>query len=180
MPFIEAPPLPVAPVNDEFLWFAALYREALNTNSPLYQFLCLFKIIEGVVVRRSVTKLHPRAERIPSDPAEFNGWLHALFPVRPAEWDPMALNSVFIPEALGRRVGDIHKNDLRPLRNDVGHMFDETDKTHRLWVDDAEQVPRVRLWLPLTTCIARLMLKNDFPREFLPGLDERGNERQRP
>jgi hypothetical protein len=35
MPFYEAPPPPlVHGVSDEFLWFAALFREALNTNSP--------------------------------------------------------------------------------------------------------------------------------------------------
>jgi hypothetical protein len=179
LPFYEAPPLPMAPngASGEFLWFAALYREALNTNSPLYRFLCLYKIIEGIIVRRTVTRVYPRNERIPTAPAEFNGWLHALFPVRPEQWHQMALGSVFIPEALGRTIGDIRENDLRPLRNDVGHMFDDTDKTHRLWVDDAEQVQRVHRWLPITTCIARLMLKNDFPREFLPGLDEVGNER---
>jgi methylamine utilization protein MauJ len=178
LPFFESPPLPTPNrVTDEFLWFAALYREALNTNSPLYRYLCLYKIIEGITVRRSVTKVYPRNERIPINPADFSGWLNAVFPVRPERWDQMALDSVFISEALGRKIGDVRDNDLRPLRNDVGHMFDDADKTHRLWVDDAEQVQRVHRWLPITTCIARLMLKNDFPSDFLPGLDEVGNER---
>jgi hypothetical protein len=178
-PFYESAPLPVAPngVSDEFLWFAALYREALNTNSPLYRFLCLYKIIEGIVVRRTVMKARPPKERVPNDPAEFNGWLHALFPVRPEHWDQMALDTVFKPDVIGRSVGDIRDKDLRPLRNDVGHMFDDSDKSHGLWVDDAEQVQRVHHWLPITVCIARLMMKNDFPREFLPGLDEHRRRR---
>jgi hypothetical protein len=179
MPFYEAPliGLPEKAVTEEYLWFAALYREAVNSNSPLYRFLCLYKIIEGVVVRRAVTKTYPRDERVPKDPAEFNDWLNALFPVRPERWDDMALDSVFIPEVRGRTVGDIREKDLRPLRNDVGHMFDDSDKTHRLWIDDPKQVRRVHHWLPVTTCIARLMMKNDFPEQFLPGLAEHDHER---
>jgi len=60
----------------------------------------------------------------------------------------MALDSVFIPEVRGRNVGDIRDKELRSLRNDVGHLFDESDKTLRLWIDDAEQVNRVHRWLP--------------------------------
>jgi hypothetical protein len=178
MPYYDAPP-PLIPdgISTEFLWFAALYREALNSNSPLYQFFCLYKIIEGVMVRRGVTKTGPKKrERIPDDPAEFNAWLHALFPVRPAVWDPMALDSVFIPEVRGRTVGDIRNNELRTLRNDVGHLFDESDKTLRLWLDDAAQMNRVHHWLPITMCIARLVLKNEFPETFLSGLAEDGTD----
>jgi hypothetical protein len=39
--------------GSEYLHYASLYREALNTNSPPYRFLCLFKIIEGILTRRS-------------------------------------------------------------------------------------------------------------------------------
>ena len=153
------------------------YREALNANSPLYRFFCLYKTIEGVIVRRGVTKVYPKKrERVPDDPNEFNGWLHALFPVRPMKWDPMALDSVFIPELRGRNVGDIRDKELRSLRNDVGHLFDESDKTLRLWIDDAEQVNRVHHWLPITTCIARLLLKNEFPRIYLSGLADDGTD----
>jgi hypothetical protein len=179
MPFYDAPPpgVPKGGVPDEFLWFAALYREAMNSNSPLYRFFCLYKIIEGVVVRRGVTKVYPKKrERVPDDPDEFNGWLHAVFPVRPAKWDPMALDSVFIPEVRGRSIGDIRDKELRALRNDVGHLFDESDKTLRLWIDDAEQVNRVHRWLPITICIARLLLKNEFPLVYLSGLAEDGTD----
>lgn len=115
-----------------------------------------------------------KRERVPDDPSEFNRWLHALFPVRPVKWDPMALDSVFIPEVRGRNVGDIRDKELRSLRNGVGHLFDESDKTLRLWIDDAEQVNRVHQWLPITTCIARLLLKNEFPYIYLSGLADDG------
>ena len=173
MPFYDAPPPPI-PANgvpDEFRWFAALYREAMNSSSPLYRYFCLYKIVEGVIVRRSVTKEYPKKrERVPDDPSEFHGWLHALFPVRPVKWDQVALDSVFIPEVRGRSVGDIRDKELRSLRNDVGHLFDESEKTLRLWIDDAEQVNRVHHWLPITTCIARLLLKNEFPHVYLSDL----------
>lgn len=125
----------------------------------------------------SPPRLYPKKrERVPDDPKEFNGWLHALFPVRPVTWDDMTLDSVFILEVRGRNVGDIRDKELRALRNDVGHLFDESDKTLRLWVDDAEQVQRVHRWLPITKCIARLLLKNEFPLIYLSGLAEDGTD----
>ena len=117
---------------------------------------------------------YKKRERVPDDPKEFNGWLHALLPVRPVTWDRMTRDSVFIPEVLGRNVGDIRDKELRALRNDVGHLFDESDKTLRLWMDDAEQVQRVHRWLPITTCVARLLLKNEFPLIYLSGLADDG------
>jgi hypothetical protein len=52
----------------------------------------------------------------------------------------------------------------------------KSDKTLRLWIDDAEQVNRVHHWLPITTCIARLLLKNEFPRIYLTGLADDGTD----
>jgi len=66
--------------GSEFLHYASLYREALNSNSAIYRFLCLFKIIEGIIARRNriateVVKSggKPRSlvERIPADAASF-------------------------------------------------------------------------------------------------------------
>lgn len=184
MPFYDAPASGVSPkgLSEDFLWFAALYREALNTNSPLYRFLCVYKIIEGIVVRRGVTKVYPKLkERVPDNPAEFNGWLHAIFPLRPTQWDAMALDSVFVKEAVGRSVGDIREKHLRPIRNDIGHLFSDEEITSpkaRLWVDDPLQTMKVHHWLPVAICIARLMLKNEFPDMYLSFLDEQGNTRE--
>ena len=38
--------------DHEFRFYAGMYREALNTDSPVYRFLCFFKIIEGLKGRR--------------------------------------------------------------------------------------------------------------------------------
>ncbi len=183
MPFYDALASAVSPkdLSEDFLWFAALYREALNSNSPLYRFLCVYKIIEGIIVRRGVTKIYPKVkERVPDNRTEFNAWLHAVFPARPTQWYEMALDSVFVKEALGRSVGDIREKDLRPIRNDIGHLFSDEDIASpkaRLWVDDPLQMMKVHHWLPVTTCIARLMLKNEFPDMYLSFLDEQGNIR---
>ncbi len=37
---------------DEFRLYASLYREALNSLSLRYQFLCYYKIAEGISARR--------------------------------------------------------------------------------------------------------------------------------
>ena len=44
---------PVHAGSPEFQYYASLYREALCTNSPQYQFLCLYKILDGVFARRA-------------------------------------------------------------------------------------------------------------------------------
>lgn len=43
---------PIVELKPEFRGYASLYREALSTNSEVYAYLCLFKIIEGVLTRR--------------------------------------------------------------------------------------------------------------------------------
>ncbi len=182
-PFYDAPAQLVHDkgLSEDFLWFGALYREAANTNSVLYRFLCIYKIIEGIVVRRGATKIYPREkERVPAEPSEFNDWLQALFPVRPERWDSMALDSVFVAEALGKSCAEIRDKFLRPIRNDIGHLFGDDDTARpraRLWIDDPDQISKVHHWLPLATCIARLMLKNEFPDLFLSGLDVHGKPR---
>ena len=39
-------------MSEDYCHYASLYREALQSNSPFYRFLCLFKIVEGLHKRR--------------------------------------------------------------------------------------------------------------------------------
>lgn len=184
-PFLEAPFAvePVMPAWDsEFAHHASLYREGLNSNSPIYRFLCFFKIIEGVRLRR--TKLGAEARRqqrsfsrpvevVPRNPQEFVSWLNAIFHPR-RNWDEMTIAMIFIPEALGKRFGNLFTSNLEPLRNEIAHaIFKSGDIS--LWIDDLLNIQRVNHWLPLTRCMARRMLKNEFPTQFLPYLDENGS-----
>jgi hypothetical protein len=49
----------------EFRSFASLYREALNTNSPVYELLCLFKIVEALYARRARLAKSAKRQQIP-------------------------------------------------------------------------------------------------------------------
>ena len=103
--------MPIAQLENEFLGCASIYREALNTNSPPYRYLCLYKIIEGILGRRarlaSEAKrlgLQPRSfqlERVPSNKEDFVPWLNGIFSIRPRRWDEMALDQIFATSVIG-------------------------------------------------------------------------------
>jgi hypothetical protein len=181
-PFQEAHPLgDEATMTPEFASFASFYREALESNSDVYQFLCLFKIAEGVRNRRARLAAEAKTkgenftraeERIPGDPKEFAPFLDALYPNR--RWDPMALDAVFIEEARDRKFGDLMKHELDDLRNDIAHALSDTTGTITMSVDATLHIARVRKWLGLMKVIVRRMLKNEFPGEYLPFLKEDG------
>lgn len=186
-PFWDAPfsVMPFQSMSPEFRGFAGLYREALNSNSPVYRFLCFFRIIDGIQVRRrrlgreakvTGTQFLRPQETIPALAADYVPWLNAIFPIRqPQGWDALAIDSVFVPEARGRKIKYVVDSHLRPLRNEISHALSEESGEINLSVDEMLHVARVNKWLPLTKCIARRMLKNEFPNEFLPYLREDGS-----
>jgi len=186
-PFWNAPfsVTPFQAMTQEFKGFASLYREALNSNSPVYRFLCFFRIIDGIHVRRrrlgreaamTGTQFRRPQENIPALAADFVPWLNAIFPIRqPEGWDPLAIDSVFVPEARGRKIKHVVDTHLRLLRNEISHALSEESGEINISVDEMLHVVRVSKWLPLTKCIARRMLKNEYPNEFLPYLREDGS-----
>jgi hypothetical protein len=79
--------LPTAALRPDLRGYASLYRE-LNSNSPVYQYLCYFKIIESVRLRRELLGAAAGARGdafsrppkvFPSNPEELTNWLNALF-----------------------------------------------------------------------------------------------------
>ena len=183
-PFLEAPFAVEGtppPHDSEFAHYASMYREALNSNSPVYRFLCLFKIIEGVRIRRLRLGKELRDDRgkcvrpmevIPSEEPASKTWLNAIFPIH-REWDGLTLNQMFPPESKGKRLMNIVGTELMKLRDHIAHSIMRSGEL-ALSADDLVQVQRVNKWLPLTRCIARRMLKNDFPGQFLPYLRDDG------
>ena len=179
VPFSVAP---TAELKPEFRGYVSLYREALGSNSSVYTFLCLFKIIEGIQSRQrhlaieakkaGVAFTRPR-RRVPERQEERIPWLNAIFPVHQT-WDPMALDSIFQPESLGKKFGDVIDNILTPLRVDIAHALSSKSGDLTLSVDDLLHIQKVNKWLPLTKCIVRRMLKDEFPEEFLSYLREDG------
>ena len=159
------------------------YREALESSSPVYRFLCLFKIAEGIrkrreraaadAVARGEKPMRLEPERIPQDSATFPIWLNGIYPRR--NWDDLTIESVFIVAARGRKINDLLNRELTDLRNDVAHALSDETGTVALSVDEALHVVRVETWLPLLRCIVRRMMKNEFPKEFLSHLAEDGS-----
>ena len=184
IPHFEVPLaiMPTANLQPEFRGYASLYREALNSNSSVYQFLCLFKMIEamlkrrgrlGAEARKSGRLLKREHETIPASPDAAIGWLNAIFPIR-RDWDSMALASIFPNEVLGKSCKHVIDKVLYPLRVDIAHAISEQSGELTLNVDELLHTQNLHKWLPLTKCIVRRMLKNDFPADFLPYLREDG------
>ena len=87
----------------------------------------------------------------------------------------MSLESIFQPEALGKQCAAVVAGVLRPLRDKIGHALGLLEGEElTLSADELLHTEEVNRWLPLTKCIARRMLKNEFPSEFLPYLKEDG------
>jgi methylamine utilization protein MauJ len=175
--------MPTAQLENEFLGCASLYREALNANSPPYRYLCLYKIIKGVFERRSRLASEARrlsqqprrfhSETIPAARADFVPWLNGIFAVRPA-WDDMALEQIFVSGAVGRTFGHIVETFLRPLRVKIAHALSESSGELTMSADELLHVQEVNRWLPLTKCMVRRLLKNEFPTQFLRFLRDDG------
>ncbi|HEV2380479.1 MAG TPA: methylamine utilization protein MauJ [Terriglobia bacterium] len=173
---------PNAHLEKEFRGYASLYREALNSTA-VYQFLCFFKIAEAISARRK--RLERQAKRegkdfsrpdevVPGDPGEFVPWLRALFHVQ-RDWDEMSLESIFQPVARGMQCADVIAGILKPLRDTIGHALGLLEGEElTLSADELLHTEEVNRWLPLTKCIIRRMLKNEFPADFLPYLKEDG------
>lgn len=175
-PFTETPlfRLPNEKLTEEFRKYASYYREAMNSNSPNYQFLCYYKIIEGIRKRqeRLINEAKQRGESIlprpkliiPQTKKEQIEWLNAIFPI-PRVWDDMALDIAFPQKATGRKVNDIVDKELDDIRNKIAHAVLRSGEP-TLSIDDALNVVLVNEWLPLTKCIARLLIKEEFPNVF--------------
>jgi hypothetical protein len=121
---------PTATLPQDFRVYTSFYREALHSNTPVFQFLCFFKIIEGLRVRRErlvqealaagKPPSRPLKEIIPSNKTEFVPWLLPLFHVN-RDWNEMALRETFVPEALGQKISRLIDDPLRSLRHRVAH-----------------------------------------------------------
>ena len=159
----------------EFRSYAALYREALNTNSPVYEFLCLFKIIESLRGRRirfardakkTNANYIPPTEVLPGNTGEIKAWLEALFYIR-REFDLSTFESAVPPDLRGRTAADVIENVLKPLRVNVAHALFGSRGELPLSSDDLLHTHKLTHRLLVTKCLVRRMLKNDFPNDFL-------------
>lgn len=165
-------------LDGDLRFFASLYRDALSSGSPWYEYLCYFKIAEGVRARRRrIAADHlaagaetPRkeSERVPTTEAEQRSWLDRLF-FQPPDWTKADFETIFPPEAVGRKFYDLLDRDLNAIRVAVAHsLVDDGGGKEPLWPDEPTHARRMRKWLPLLKCVVRTMMCNDFPNSFLP------------
>ncbi|HXY78655.1 MAG TPA: methylamine utilization protein MauJ [Candidatus Acidoferrales bacterium] len=154
--------------DPEFEHTMALYREALNSNTEIYRFLCFYKILE--ISRKQRERLgrkhkgamnpHREGEQIPlRNRSEMERWMKALYHVN-RDWDEGVLNQVFIPEVSGKKLNNIFDNQLRPIRDKIAHGI--LDSGELLLLDRMEDRQLVAKWLPFLRCAARRVMKNDF------------------
>jgi len=158
--------------GSEFAHYASLYREALNSNSAPYRYLCLFKIIEAIRVRRerlaneAVKKWAEapisRGART-SVETDFQKYLDPIYHLR--EWHSLALTQVFPPAIRGKKFNQIIDDELRPLRDKVAHGIMDSGELG-ISADDLVKLEQVNSWLPLTRTMVRRMLKNDSGASF--------------
>jgi hypothetical protein len=165
---------PGAHITAEFRAFASIYRIAIASNSSLFQFLCYYKIIEGIADLRQSEAMRAREEgkevvryieTIPVKPEEMSAWLGRAFPQHYAI-DATQLDHSVPAEFRGKRIGAVRKDILEPLRNSVAHLF---SKDGGLIHGDFERLSRQReidRALFMAKAIARVMLTNQFPSLF--------------
>jgi hypothetical protein len=179
-PYLEAPMAinPTSNFGPEFRSYAALYREALNTNSPVYQFLCLFKIAEALRARRKRLAREAKRTRtgysdpdegLPSTPAEIKPWLESLFYIR-RQFDLSTFESAVPQDLRGRKASDVIENVLKPLRVKAAHALFGSAGELPMSSDDLTHTYSVTSRLLVTKCLVRRMLKSDFPKDFLSHL----------
>lgn len=170
----------IPPVDDasvEQQKYVSLYREALNSTSSNYSFLCFYRIVEGLRHHRETTRAavvkaarqkgeKPPAqlsERIPSEVADQREWLNSLYSM-PQAWDEEGLKAVFIPEIVGKKLSHVidKGQTLHVLRNKISHAVLESDKPV-ISIDNSLDVAEVEKWLPVVKFIARYLLLEEFP-----------------
>jgi hypothetical protein len=86
----------------------------------------------------------------------------------------MALASLFPDEVRGKSFQYVIDKVLYPMRVDVAHAISSQSGELTLSIDELLHTRNLNKWLPLTKCIVRRMLKNDFPSDFLAYLQEDG------
>ena len=171
---------PIEAYDPEFANLAALYREALISNTPAYRFLCFYKILEVSRKRRERLgrKLKKQyspvrfGEVIPVTQMDQIAWLNSIF-VGPRDWKELTLNQIFPMEFRGKKLTALFDGPLRQMRDRIAHGI--LDSGTYLHLDDLTSTREITKLLPFLRCAVRRTLKNDFQGHYLPFLAEDGS-----
>jgi hypothetical protein len=169
-PFEASRAVSLPELSAEFRTIASFYREALNSRSPVYEFLCFYKIAEAISAQRQArverakregsTPRQP-SEILPASDGELVDWLSKLYPAQ-KRWDLADREALVPTELRGRKINDVLAKDMRPLRNDVAHGLWSDQNVGTLVLDEALHLRRVLAFLPALRLIVRRMIKTDF------------------
>lgn len=175
--------LPNIPISLKLRGYSSLYRESLNSNSPAYSFICLYRIIEGLEKDRKKRVIESKAQAvgppnsgtwlIPATESQYIAWLNALYRIRPP-WNINHLQNLFPEQIRGKRLSKALEH-LRELRNKIAHAIFGEDGCD-FWEESFEYMDHIEMWTPLAQMIVRRMLKDNFPSEFLVGVPDVGLE----
>lgn len=153
----------------------SIYREAMNSNTAVYQFLCFYKIVERLLWRRGELSKQAAAEgrspnhpkiKVPKQRSELKAWLETIYPQGLAWTDEMIVEAVR-SECLGRSVTDIRDADLQPIRDNISHaLFENGTIGHS--IDDPDSMTKINQWLPTVKTLARAIMNVDIPVKSNP------------
>jgi len=175
-PFRDMMPIGgVGPIlTEEYSRFASVYREALNSNSPLYRFLCFYKLIESLHCRQKMLAFEAKAsggypkkrqEDVKLSIETITGIITWVYP-----WEEMPINDLLLTqllpsEAVGKKFRTIFNSVLEPIRNTIAHALMGSGEIKTV-ADRLEDVENISKWLPLLRLWSRVLLASDFPTEF--------------
>lgn len=136
---------------------SSIYREALNSESPFYQFLCFCRIVQ-----RLTKSLRPGWRKVIGD--HERGFFpsyekHEKFPKEGEEAE------MFNESVRGKKFTTVYDHQLTPLRDGIAHVFLEDKKDPRsaeLSTDEYGFTEEVYSYLPAVHHMARTMMENDF------------------
>jgi hypothetical protein len=153
---VQPAPEIAEPTTPELRMFLATYREGLNGNSPLYQALSFYKIVEGITKlytnrvraakkRGAAEPADPTVRRIPADRRDLAGM---------TEW----ARDNFTPY-LGSNYAEIRDSMTKTIRNAVAHMSPGMDL--RI-ADYAADIQACRDITPVLRYIARDLIQEEL------------------
>jgi hypothetical protein len=158
----------------------SLYREGVNTNSINYQFLCWYKILEGINWKRGNelsaqpegTKASIRllsAEALPNTKEDMRKLVAELFPtLDPKGADDERWDHVAPDEVLGWKFNRIRQDKLEQVRNQIAHMLTDAGGDLSLSPDSQSHRAEVTRWITLLRLMARVMIRNERARHPQP------------
>jgi hypothetical protein len=154
--------------SERYLFYTSLYREAMASGSANHQFLCYFRIIEGMqylfgainkAIEQDERKYYPFSTRIPITAEMQRQWLGEIFPAQ--SWDDLTLKTIFVNELIGETLSDVF-GALHGIRNRIAHGYLTKSKELTFKIDEFQHAYAVNRYLPLTKCVARFLLVNDW------------------